>query len=103
MAFSRSLVAAVATLSLVKSTQAWNVELPPCLDEFQPFVYSGCFQDGTPGTPNALIFRSSLSSDSMTVEECVADCKGVFVLKLLLLIGLMAALAPDDELTLCFS
>ncbi|KAL6833351.1 WSC domain-containing protein [Trichoderma sp. SZMC 28015] len=76
MAFSRSLVAAVATFSLVKSTQAWNVELPPCLDEFKPFVASGCFQDGTPGTPQALIFRSSLSSDNMTVEQCVADCKG---------------------------
>lgn len=79
MAFSRSLVAAVATFSFVKSTQAWNVELPPCLDEFKPFVASGCFQDGTPGTPQALIFRSSLSSDNMTVEQCVADCKGMFV------------------------
>ncbi|GFP52224.1 WSC domain-containing protein ARB_07867 [Trichoderma asperellum] len=76
MSVSRSLVAAVATLSFVASTQAWNVELPPCLDKFQPFVYSGCFQDGGPGKPNALIFRSSLSSDNMTVEECVADCKG---------------------------
>jgi hypothetical protein len=76
MSFSRSLVAAVATLSLVTSTHAWNVELPPCLDKFQPFVYSGCFQDGGPGNPDALIFRSSLSSDNMTVEECVADCKG---------------------------
>ncbi|KAM0251076.1 hypothetical protein ACHAQJ_008358 [Trichoderma viride] len=76
MSFSRSLVAVVTTLSLVTSTQAWNVEVPPCLDKFQPFVYSGCFQDGGSGNPNALIFRSSLSSDNMTVEECVADCKG---------------------------
>ncbi|UKZ63422.1 uncharacterized protein TrAtP1_004652 [Trichoderma atroviride] len=76
MSFSRSLVAAVATLSLVTSTQAWNVELPPCLDKFQPFVYSGCFQDGGPGNPNALIFRSTLSSNNMTVEECVSECKG---------------------------
>ncbi|PON20484.1 hypothetical protein TGAM01_v210654 [Trichoderma gamsii] len=76
MSFSRSLVAAVATLSLVTSTHAWNVELPPCLDKFQPFVYSGCFQDGGPGNPNALIFRSTLPSNNMTVEECVSECKG---------------------------
>ncbi|KAL7901012.1 WSC domain-containing protein [Trichoderma sp. SZMC 28014] len=76
MSFSRSLVAAVATLSLVTSTHAWNVDLPPCLDKFQPFVYSGCFQDGGPGNPNALIFRSTLPSNNMTVEECVSECKG---------------------------
>ncbi|KAK5990052.1 WSC domain-containing protein [Cladobotryum mycophilum] len=75
MTFKRSLVVA-ATVSLVQVTQAWNVELPPCLSPFKPFVYSGCFQDGAPGQPAALIYRSPQSTDKMTVENCVAECKG---------------------------
>ncbi|PHH80346.1 hypothetical protein CDD82_1818 [Ophiocordyceps australis] len=53
---------------------AWNVELPPCLDKFKPFVKSGCFQDGDQSP--ALVYRSSLDQGSMTVEKCVAECKG---------------------------
>lgn len=76
MTWQRSFIAAAA-LALVPATQAWNIELPPCLDEFQPFVYSGCYQDGH---PNALVFRSSLDQTNMTVEKCVADCKGMWFL-----------------------
>ncbi|KAK9436022.1 Carbohydrate-binding WSC [Metarhizium brunneum] len=64
---------AVAAAALVSITQAWNIELPPCIEPFKPFVYSGCFQDGN---PNALVFRSSLDQQDMTVEKCIADCKG---------------------------
>jgi len=73
MAALRSL-SAVAALALVQSVHGWNIELPPCTSPFLPFVYTGCFQD--PSTPNALSFRSSLDTQSMTVEKCVAECKG---------------------------
>lgn len=68
---------AVAAAALVSITQAWNIELPPCIEPFKPFVYSGCFQDGN---PNALVFRSSLDQQDMTVEKCIADCKGMWPL-----------------------
>lgn len=93
----RSLVAAVATLSLAGFTQAWNVELPPCTSAFTPFVYSGCFQNGAPGSPGALVFRSPLDSANMTVELCTAECKGDLAPKLLPLTRLAAT--SDDELT----
>lgn len=64
---------AAAAVALVPLTQAWNIELPPCIEPFKPFVYSGCFQDGN---PNALIFRSSIDQNNMTVEKCIAECKG---------------------------
>ncbi|KAJ6446558.1 putative glyoxal oxidase precursor [Purpureocillium lavendulum] len=44
---------------------AWNIELPPCLDDFKPFVKSGCFQDNG----GALIYRSGQSQANMTVEN----------------------------------
>ncbi|KAM0278087.1 hypothetical protein ACHAQH_005379 [Verticillium albo-atrum] len=65
--------AAFAALSLVSTVHAWHVELPPCVDKFQPFVNSGCYAN-----PNgkSLTYRSSTSSREMTVEKCVAECKG---------------------------
>ncbi|KAM4060227.1 carbohydrate binding domain-containing protein [Hirsutella rhossiliensis] len=69
----RSALAAALGLALVPLSQAWNVELPPCLDDFKPFVSSGCFREGSDPT---LIFRSGLDQHNMTVEKCVADCKG---------------------------
>jgi hypothetical protein len=72
MVFKKALVAA-ATLSLVQFTSAWHVEMPPCIDEFKPFVYSGCYQDAKPG---ALIYRSSAPVQGMTPEKCIAECKG---------------------------
>ncbi|KAK3375012.1 WSC domain-containing protein [Podospora didyma] len=74
MAPFKPMAAALAVAALVSRVQATTVELPPCLDPFQPFVYSGCFQDT--GSPHALTFRSNLDSQSMTIETCVAECKG---------------------------
>lgn len=70
----RSALTAAAALALVPLTMAWNVELPPCLEQFKPFVSSGCFQDGN---PPALVYRSSQDQTNMTVEKCVAECKGM--------------------------
>ncbi|TWU73628.1 hypothetical protein ED733_002615 [Metarhizium rileyi] len=72
MTLYRSALATVA-MALVPITHAWNIELPPCIEPFKPFVYSGCFQDSN---NNALVFRSSLDQMDMTVEKCIADCKG---------------------------
>ncbi|KAL4726164.1 hypothetical protein ACLX1H_006841 [Fusarium chlamydosporum] len=75
--FSLRTVVAGATLALVGVTQAWHTEYPPCLDPFQPFVAAGCFQDGATGSSNgALIYRSGQNQYNMTVEKCVAECKG---------------------------
>ncbi|KAK2050561.1 WSC-domain-containing protein [Colletotrichum somersetense] len=69
-------LAAFAATALLTQVTATTVELPPCLDDFQPFAYSGCFQDkGTLGEP-ALDFRSSTNQSENTVEKCVAECKG---------------------------
>ncbi|KAK1983745.1 WSC domain-containing protein [Colletotrichum cereale] len=67
---------AFAAAALLTQVTATTVELPPCLDAFQPFTYSGCFQDkGTLGE-SALDFRSSTNQSENTVEKCVAECKG---------------------------
>ncbi|KAH8595600.1 WSC domain-containing protein [Bisporella sp. PMI_857] len=47
--------------------------LPSCTD-YTPFVYAGCFSDS--GNPRTLIYDSGLDTQSMTVEKCVAFCKG---------------------------
>lgn len=49
------------------------VVLPPCLEEFKPFAYSGCFRDQG---NSALAFDPRLSRDNMTVAQCIAECKG---------------------------
>ncbi|KAK0621140.1 WSC domain-containing protein [Bombardia bombarda] len=74
MAFLRPIAAALAAISLLGRVQAWTPELPPCLEPFQPFVYSGCYADS--GSPTTLSFRSSLDQQNMTVETCVSECKG---------------------------
>ncbi|KAK3692812.1 WSC domain-containing protein [Podospora appendiculata] len=74
MASFRLMAAALAATHMVGQVQAWTVELPPCLSPFQPFVYSGCYDDN--GSPHTLAFRSSLDQQNMTVETCVAECKG---------------------------
>lgn len=74
MAVTKKLFA-VAALYIFKHTQATNFQLPPCIEPFRPFVYSGCFQDGSPRT---LEYRSDQSSRNMTIEACVAECKGKF-------------------------
>lgn len=74
MAALRTMAAAIAAVALVGRVQANEHPLPPCLDPFQPFVYSGCFQDTH--SPQILPYRSSSPQDQMTVEECVSECKG---------------------------
>ncbi|AEO57580.1 hypothetical protein MYCTH_94171 [Thermothelomyces thermophilus ATCC 42464] len=68
------MVAAAAALALVGHVQATEIPLPPCLDPFQPFVYSGCFGESA-GT-QLLPFRPPLDQQEGTVEKCVATCKG---------------------------
>ncbi|CCC05915.1 unnamed protein product [Sordaria macrospora k-hell] len=68
--------AALAALALVPGlgVRATTIELPPCLDPFQPFIYSGCYADT--GNPHALSLRSQLDQQNMTIEKCVSVCKG---------------------------
>ncbi|KAI8626948.1 WSC domain-containing protein [Xylariaceae sp. FL1651] len=75
MVVIRSL-AAIAALSLVNTAQAWYNEIPPCLSPFEPFVYTGCYDNGQPGQKEALSLRTDLDQQNMTVETCVAECKG---------------------------
>lgn len=60
-----------ASAGLVKRNE--EPPQPSCTD-FTPFVYAGCFQD--PSTTRALLYNSGLNSQNMTVETCVAFCKG---------------------------
>lgn len=46
---------------------------PSCVD-FTPYVYAGCYKDDT--SPRTLLYSSNLDSKTMTVERCVAFCKG---------------------------
>lgn len=73
MAAIRSFAATLAAVALVNHAHATHIDLPPCVSPFKPFVYSGCFQDGNPA---ALSFRSDEDSQTMTVEKCMAECKG---------------------------
>ncbi|KAK3505006.1 WSC domain-containing protein [Neurospora crassa] len=67
--------AALAAVALVHvGVRATTIELPPCLDPFQPFIYSGCYADT--GNPHALSLRSQLDQQDMTIEKCVSVCKG---------------------------
>lgn len=77
-----SLSIALAIPALFSSTYAgpllaerWAPELPTCTNTTD-FVYAGCFID--PSTPSALLFRTDLNSQNMTVEICVDFCKGGF-------------------------
>lgn len=76
MAALRSLVAAVAAATLVDHASAWYAELPPCIEPFKPFVYAGCFTQLH--NPEVLGFRTNLDASDMTVEKCVATCKGEY-------------------------
>lgn len=75
MANFRNIVV-LAALSCLPRGLAWYRELPSCLDEFQPFVQVGCFDNGEPGGQEALSMKTELSVTGMTVETCVAECKG---------------------------
>lgn len=66
--------AALAVLAFIPSIRATTIELPPCLDPFQPFIYSGCYADTH--SPETLSLRSQLDQQNMTIEKCVSVCKG---------------------------
>lgn len=66
----------VAIMAAAASVAATTIELPPCTDPFQPFVYSGCFGAVEGNSP--LTFRSSEDQTDMSVEECVQICKGTY-------------------------
>lgn len=68
-----SALAVALGLALVPLSGAWKVERPPCRGGLEPFVSAGCFRDGE---PPALVFRSGLDRHDMTVDKCVAECKG---------------------------
>lgn len=70
------LLAALAALSIVPHARAWYIELPTCLEPFQPFVQVGCFDNGLPGEKLALAIETDLDGQNMTIEMCVAECKG---------------------------
>ncbi|KAL2753572.1 hypothetical protein ACRALDRAFT_1077437 [Sodiomyces alcalophilus JCM 7366] len=65
--------ATFVALGLGPMVQAWHNEEPPCPSEFAPFEYSGCYADAD---GKSLVYRSSVTSDGMTVEACSAICKG---------------------------
>lgn len=77
----KSLATASAVLSFISGINAERAvdifkrnqepSQPSCTD-FTPFVYAGCFQDGNPDT---LLFKGP-NNKNMTVEQCVAFCKG---------------------------
>ncbi|KAI0187770.1 WSC domain-containing protein [Xylaria flabelliformis] len=69
-------LAAITALSFVHTAHAWYNDLPSCLTPFDPFVYTGCYDNGQPGQPEALSLRTDLDQQNMTVEICVAHCKG---------------------------
>ncbi|RWA14211.1 hypothetical protein EKO27_g890 [Xylaria grammica] len=69
-------ITAIAALSLVNTAQAWYNDLPSCLSPFEPFVYTGCYDNGQPGQKEALTLRTDLDQQNMTVETCVSHCKG---------------------------
>lgn len=70
------LISTLAVFSLASRGYAWYNELPPCLDEFQPFVEVGCFDNGQVGEKEALSMKTDLPVTGMTTEICVAECKG---------------------------
>ncbi|KAF4457530.1 hypothetical protein F53441_580 [Fusarium austroafricanum] len=75
--FSLRTIVASATITLAGIAQATHIDYPPCLDPFQPYVASGCYMDGVEGhMGGALIYRSGQNQYNMTVEKCVAECKG---------------------------
>ncbi|CZR66188.1 related to beta-1,3 exoglucanase [Phialocephala subalpina] len=60
------------TAELVKRNQ--EPSQPSCTD-FTPFVYAGCFQNLGSPDPDALLYKGP-NTQNMTVETCVAFCKG---------------------------
>lgn len=68
-----AILSAVQGIELV-AKRTGPVRYPSCVD-FTPFVYGGCFSDN--GSPRTLIFSANLDFKTMTVDKCVAFCKGI--------------------------
>ncbi|CAF9935035.1 MAG: hypothetical protein HETSPECPRED_009442 [Heterodermia speciosa] len=74
-------LATVATALFSLSATALVIErnpvytLPLCSVPFTPFLYAGCYSDTS--SPRTLPFApAGLDTQHMTVEQCVAECKG---------------------------
>ena len=78
-------IAASAALTLVSGVNAGGYPVhkrnqepaQPSCSNFTPFKYAGCFQDLS--TTRALLYSSGLNTQNMTVETCVAFCKGMYL------------------------
>jgi hypothetical protein len=74
--------AAAAALTLVSGVNAGGYPVmkrnqepsQPSCTNFTPFKYAGCFQDLS--NPERALLFSGPSTQNMTVETCVAFCKG---------------------------
>ena len=81
--------AAAAALTLVSGVNAGGYPVmkrnqepsQPSCTNFTPFKYAGCFQD--PSNPERALLFSGPSTQNMTVETCVAFCKGMLSTHLL--------------------
>ncbi len=83
----KSLAAASAALTFFSGVNAgYPVEVvkrnqepsqPSCTD-FTPFVYAGCFENLGSPFPDTLLYKGP-NTQNMTVETCVAFCKGSFL------------------------
>jgi hypothetical protein len=83
--------AAAAALTLVSGVNAGGYPInmmrrnqepsQPSCTNFTPFKYAGCFKDLS--SPRALLFNGP-STSNMTVETCVAFCKGMPAIHLIL-------------------
>jgi hypothetical protein len=75
--------AAAAALTLVSGVSAGGYPVmkrnqepsQPSCTSFTPFKYAGCFQDLS--NPERALLFSGPSTQNMTVETCVAFCKGM--------------------------
>jgi hypothetical protein len=70
---SIALAAGLVQVASASAVKRWGVPLPACTPA-TPFVYAGCFSDM--GSTDALEYRSEVNSNTMTIEACVAFCKG---------------------------
>ena len=70
---SIALAAGLVQVANASAVKRWGVPLPACTPA-TPFVYAGCFSDM--GSTGALEYRSEVNYDNMTIEACVAFCKG---------------------------
>jgi hypothetical protein len=81
--------AAAAALTLISGVNAGSYPVmkrnqepsQPLCTNFTPFKYAGCFQD--PSNPERALLFSGPSTQNMTVETCVAFCKGMLMAHLM--------------------